>query len=263
MTRSSFFYTVCVIGSMLASPVWADGDEWRIDLNTWVWAMGIEGDVGARGLTTSVDASFTDVLDASDSLIGLAGRLEVGKGKWGGFLDGAYNKIGVDNATGPLGLANVDATVKQGVVDFGLMYRLLDTPADNGSQRHNTLDAYAGARYQTLNIELDPAVLPSRERSRDWIDPIVGLKGTVPLTDRFYLTAWGDIGGFGVASDLTWATTAVIHYDFILFDRPATIFTGYRAVGTDYTDGSGADLFTWDTTLHGPILGLTINMVLK
>jgi len=32
----------------------------------------------------------------------------------------------------------------------------------------------------------------------------------------------------------------------------------HRARYQDYTDGSGADKFEWDVTLHGPILGLAI-----
>ncbi|MCC6682860.1 MAG: hypothetical protein IT445_18335 [Phycisphaeraceae bacterium] len=256
--KTRIIFMVLLFSSLTTSAVWAQDDEWRVDLDTWIWAMGIEGDIGARGLTSSVDATFFDVLDASDSLIGLAGRLEIGKGKWAGFVDGAYNKIGVDNATGSLGIAKVDVTIEQAVVDFGLMYRLMDKPSDQGSRRNNTLDVYAGARYQSLDIELDPATLPTRDHSQNWIDPIIGLKTTIPLSERFYLLAWGDIGGFGVASDFTWATTAILGYDFTLFSRSATVFGGYRAIGTDYTDGSGANKFTWDATLHGPILGLTI-----
>jgi hypothetical protein len=36
------------------------------------------------------------------------------------------------------------------------------------------------------------------------------------------------------------------------------VIAGYRALSQDYDDGSGADRFEWDVTLHGPLLGLSI-----
>jgi hypothetical protein len=239
----------------------SDEDAWRVDLNTWLWMMGIDGDVGAGARTASVDASFIDVLEASDSLIGLAGRLEVGKGKWAGFVDGLYNKIDVEDASGPLGIADVDVTMKMGLVDFGLMYRLGEWPCEhtkNLAYSDVTLDVYAGARYTDLSLEVDPAALASVERDKDWIDPIVGAKVTLPLAEHFHLTAWGDIGGFGVSSDFTWSATAVLGYDFTLFDHPATLYAGYRALGQDFSDGSGTSRFEWDVIMHGPILGFSL-----
>ena len=68
----------------------------------------------------------------------------------------------------------------------------------------------------------------------------------------------GDIGGFGVGSDFTWSATIVIGYDFLLFEHPALVYLGYRAIGQDFTEGSGSDRFTWDVIQHGPILGFSL-----
>jgi len=40
-------------------------------------------------------------------------------------------------------------------------------------------------------------------------------------------------------------------------NRRATF--GSRALSQDYSDGSGADKFEWDMTLHGPIAALAIS----
>jgi hypothetical protein len=49
----------------------------------------------------------------------------------------------------------------------------------------------------------------------------------------------------------------LVGYSFhLLGDDNAKVFAGYRALGQDYSDGSGADKFEWDETLHGPVLGL-------
>jgi hypothetical protein len=71
----------------------------------------------------------------------------------------------------------------------------------------------------------------------------------------------GDIGGFGVGSDFAWDAFGVIGYRFSLFGQENSgVIAGYRALSQDYTDGSGRDKFQWDVTLHGPILGLFVQL---
>jgi hypothetical protein len=36
------------------------------------------------------------------------------------------------------------------------------------------------------------------------------------------------------------------------------VLGGYKALGQDYTSGAGARRFQWDTTMDGPIVGLSI-----
>jgi hypothetical protein len=71
------------------------------------------------------------------------------------------------------------------------------------------------------------------------------------MTDRFYATGWGMIGGFGAGSDLTWDVMAAVGYE--ITDRVAAI-GGYRALSVDYSD----DGFLFDVVQHGPILGVRI-----
>jgi hypothetical protein len=153
--------------------------KWRFEINSWAWLMGLEGDIGIGDRTANVSASFSDILDASDSLIALSGRLEVGYGRLGFFVDALYANIGADDQTGPLGIADVDITIEQWIVDFGMMFRVAEweptgSAADN--RRNISLDAYAGARYISVTVELDPERLESRSRTREWADPIVGAK---------------------------------------------------------------------------------------
>lgn len=236
-------------------------NDWRVDFNTWAWLMGIEGDIGARGLTTDVSANFGDVLDASDSLLAFSGRLEFGKDRWGGFIDGMYAKIGVDDVSGPLGFADIDITNELLLIDFGATYRIGEwTPSGEAARnsRDITLDLYAGGRYTKVKLELAPALLASRSGDKEWLDPIVGAKLVLPINKQWHLAANGDVGGFGVESDLTWSATVVLGSDVLLFDHPATVFFGYRAIGWDFTEGSGINRFTWDVVLHGPILGFSL-----
>ncbi|MEE8093302.1 MAG: hypothetical protein V3T47_03610 [Gammaproteobacteria bacterium] len=236
-------------------------DDWRVNFNTWIWLAGVEGEVGARGLTTDVSANFGDVLDASDSILAFSSRLEIAKGRWGGFIDGMYMNLGVDDVSGPLGFADIDITFEMFLIDFGATYRIGEwSPSGEaaGNSRDITLDLYAGGRYTSLDLELDPALVAARSRDLDWLDPIVGGKLVLPMNEKWHIAANGDVGGFGVESDFTWSATGVLGVDFSLFDHPATAYFGYRAIGWDFTEGSGSDLFTWDLIMHGPILGFSL-----
>jgi hypothetical protein len=142
-------------------------------------------------------------------------------------------------------------------VEFGLQYRFLDT-ASPQERRGVALDAYAGGRYSYLDIDLDTRGAPSVNRNTDWVDPIVGGQVTFGLTERFFVLVRGDIGGFGVGSDFAWSALGLLGYRWQGAGLEWAILGGYKALSQDYTSDSGARRFQWDTTMHGPILGLSI-----
>jgi opacity protein-like surface antigen len=81
------------------------------------------------------------------------------------------------------------------------------------------------------------------------VDPIIGFRLQSELTEKLFFRATGDIGGFGVSSDLTWQAMGGFGYRFT--ERCSGLL-GDRAIGTDYTDGG----FAHDVTTHGPVIGL-------
>lgn len=248
---------------LAGAPVEQEAESpWRTELRAWAWLMGVEGDVGVRGRTTEVSATIIDVLDSSDTLFAISGRLEVGYEKFGAFFDGMYADIGMEDQTGTAGRAAIDVQFEQTTIDFGLMYRIADVPPEHASAADNprnlTLDLYAGGRYNGLDLEITPDRLPRRDAEKDWLDPIVGAKLVLPIASDWHAEVNADIGGFGAASDLTWSATAVVGYDFDLFGASATALLGYRIIGWDYSEGSGRDEFAWDLFQHGVILGLDV-----
>lgn len=229
------------------------GPDLRLELTPWIWAMSIDGDLTIGERTAAVDADFVEVLENSDSLIGLAGRLELWYGRVGAFVDGAYARIGVDDI--PTQRGTVDVETEIAIVDFAVQYRLVQAPGGaEGSGRGLTLDLYAGGRYTDVGLTIDPDNAGREKRDEGWVDPIVGAALELPLAERWRLRVNGDVGGFGAASDFAWSATALIGYDFRLFDLPATVYGGYRGVGADFEEGR----FGWDAVVHGPLLGLTL-----
>ena len=74
------------------------------------------------------------------------------------------------------------------------------------------------------------------------------------VAEDWFLTARGDVGGFGVGSDFSWNAQAGVGYEV------STLFTlvaQYRALGVDFNnDKAGtADYLLYDTITHGPLVG--------
>ena len=92
--------------------------------------------------------------------------------------------------------------------------------------------------------ELESKLNARAARTDDWWDPFIGLRARYNFNDRFYATAKGDVGGFGVGSEFTWQAEAALGCK--LTQR---VFTevGYRAFGVDYEDNG----LTYDVVMHG------------
>ena len=87
-------------------------------------------------------------------------------------------------------------------------------------------------------------------RSFSWVDPIIGSRLFVRLTDKLSLQAQADVGGFGVGSDLTWSVLGTANYAFT--DRLA-VSAGYKRLDVNYKHYR----HVYDVRFSGPVLGLT------
>lgn len=87
--------------------------------------------------------------------------------------------------------------------------------------------------------------------SKAWVDPFVGFRGQFQLWENWHLVGRGDIGGFGVSSELTWNVYGALGVQ--LNDR-TTAELGYRYLHIDYRSGG----FLYDMAIKGPYLGLRI-----
>jgi hypothetical protein len=229
-----------------------DPTAWHVTVTPYVWAPGLYGDVTIRGVNAHLDQSFIDTLDKTDTVVGLQGHLELTRGRWGAFGDVVYMKTRVEDA----GTTGLDVTTRMWFVEFGGQFRLLDNTVDRVPGF--TLDIYGGGRYSYLELGLDTQGVRSAKQNRSWTDPIVGARLGVHFSEHVFLLFAGDVGGFGVGSDFAWSVMGLFGYKWQGAGLEWAVLAGYRALGQDYTSGSGTSRFRWDTTMHGPIVGLSI-----
>lgn len=259
-----------IIGAISAfAPALADDpmtEEWQFQITTYVWATAVNSDSTIKGIKTSVDASFIDIVKESDSLFAYNGQFEATKGDFTLQFNPTYMKLGVDDSDvkgGPLN-TKIDAEAEITYLELAALYRIGTWPVGyQPTEQTLSIEPLAGVRYTNLRGELDikfPALNTkiSPDDRKDWFDPFIGARTILKLTEEIDLQLRGDVGGFGVGSDFTWQAAGVLTHEFSLFGKTARAIAGYRALYQDYEDGSGGNKFKWDATLHGPILGLTV-----
>ncbi len=237
--------------------------DWEFQVAPYMWFISTSGDVTVKGQKSDLDLSFDDIWDELNIAAMLA--FDARNGRWGFYGDIIYANLGDSDVEGPLGFVKIDPTIKLAWLTAGGFYRLGSWGLSEAAAKKAptvTMDVFAGARYTYLDIELDFKNVPQPTASGDkhWVDPLVGSRVILDLTQRWAVSLDGSIGGFGVGSDFAWDAAGLIGYRFPLFSKEnnAALFGGYRARYQDYTDGSGDDEFKWDVTLHGPILGMSI-----
>jgi hypothetical protein len=212
------------------------GDGWEFTVAPYLMGASIDGTSFIKGQSLDVDVSASDIFDHLD--LGLMGMAAARKGNWGIVADAVYVSLDVPSEMPP-------ADFKPTIALFSLQ----------GVRRLNDYaDATLGVRWNHLNAVIDlKAPVPMRlERSRNWVDPVVGVVLRTPGERRFHGTLIADVGGFGIGSDFTWQLFPTVG---VRLAKWASLEAGWRFLGVDYKTGEGADRFEYDVLYQGPVVG--------
>jgi hypothetical protein len=239
----------CLIAPLSAETASAKDGEWAFQLAPYAWLAGQNGKVASiPGFPPAdVDIDFyDDILGNLNGAVMLVG--EARKGRLGVMVDLAYTDIEFEEKTvNPL-LYKFTSTTESWMVTTAGFYRLVE-------KDRAFLDGFAGIRYWNVDTKLSISggMLGKRKKSHkeDWVDPLVGLKGLMPIGEsKFYVSGFGLIGGFGAGSDFMWDVNVNLGYQW----TPAIATTiGYRYLDVDYDNGD----FLYDVAQDGLVMGLS------
>jgi hypothetical protein len=217
------------------------GDNWQFTFSPYFWGVSMEGTSIVRNNQSDVDISFSDIWDNLN--MAAMGDLRLEKGRWAIQSNILWAELEADKALGPLNI-NVEPTMW--IVEVDGRFRLNDQ-----------WELLAGIRYYDFKVDFNitGALGVAVSGSEDWVDPVVGIVFSSPLSDRWTFAAAGDIGGFGVGSDFAFQLWGMFDYRFGKSKRHSFVF-GWRHLDFDYDTGGGNRRFELDTYMTGPILGV-------
>jgi hypothetical protein len=199
------------------------------------------------------------------------------------YVDFVYTNLGfgANNASyrNPIGglrittSASAALTYKLFIVEVGGVYELFRWQHSEGSSTaidgvmafrywNNSVaagfDADANVDFSRLHLDRSFGLAIARADAIQWVDPVFGVRVRHQFTPHQELTVRGDIGGFGLGSQFSWQAVAVYSYAWELDGgQKLAALLGFRALGVNYSSGSGPDAVGINETLYGPIIGVS------
>jgi hypothetical protein len=234
---------------LLASPASAQTNTeppagWIFTLSPYVWFSGLSGDVTTRSGSESFSADFGDIF--STMKFSAMGLFEARRGRFSLVFDTLYLNLqqGVP-VPGFGGYSGASARTQSAEISAIGLYTVYERPAGR-------IELGGGVRawWFDTELKLDAGLLPARtvDNTTSWVDPVISARGVLRLSERFLVTAYGDIGGFGVGSEFTWQAFATL--DWRITDS-ISASAGFRWIHIDYESG-GKDI---KLDMAGPIIG--------
>jgi hypothetical protein len=221
----------------------AGSDEWKYTLAPYLMLPWMDGKTAVRGLEVDVNVAPSEIL--SNLQFSAMGSFEARKSRWGVGVDAVYMALGatVDRVPAVGDRANADVDMNQGAYTFQGLRQL-----------NRKVDFVFGARWNIIQgrIGLKGPQQTVVKDTKQWVDPIVGLKLRQPLRDKWHFSMQADIGGFGAGAKFAWQLFPMVGVDV---GKRATLGMGYRVLSSDYETGSQATLFKYDVITQAFVLG--------
>jgi hypothetical protein len=257
-------------------------DQWQFFLSPYIWIAGANIQTALKGHTSSIDVPWWDVAaDLFSNVIGVMGRFEAWKGRWGLYLDSYFIYLGgtlsdsggkqINAGRLPVNRTlvldgNLKYIVRAGNLDFGGRYLVGTVPLRSdsplpvlsfellGGGRYNYYNQYlrlgVGASYTGPVLDRFRSKDITVEISRSYVEPFLGLRLGLWLNDKALLTFRGTVGGFALFNDNNLDSDLELSFGYRV-RKNIYAYLGYRA-HYDQFHTSELDFSAW---LHGPIVG--------
>ncbi|MGL5035535.1 MAG: hypothetical protein ACRC6M_17250, partial [Microcystaceae cyanobacterium] len=221
--------------------------------------------------------SLLDILQFTGS-----GRMEAWYGDLGFIIDAYYVGLkgsGIKQAN-RFPNASVESTLSfnQGIYDFAISYHFGDAAPYNLPKEPSNkpfpllwFEPIAGMRLNAINAAIEDvnfnlgskSFSPSLERintdqDRTWIEPMLGGKLGLQISDPITFWIRGDASGFGMAgdTDLSWNLLAGMDW---WVNSMTSLQLGYRFYEINYKNGTGNNAFGFEQNFNGPYIAATFH----
>lgn len=237
----TFAAVAVMTAAAAAAPTVAQAQDWSGQVTVYGWGAGVTGDftplTGAP--TLSFDKSLSEVLEDLDGAVFVTGLAR--RGDLVLFGDLTYSASSRSGIVPPGIPASGELTIRSLTLAAGKRF-----DAGGGT----TVDLMGGFRAWNIDGEVTSPIV-SVAPSASFTDPILALRVNTPLSDRWSVLSYADIGGFGVGSDFTWQVAVTVNYRA---RDNLYLSAGWRHLAVDYSDGGTV----FDGAMSGPVVGVTL-----
>ncbi|HTW54721.1 MAG TPA: hypothetical protein VME45_22725 [Stellaceae bacterium] len=219
----------------------------------YLWLAGLNMAIEtplARAPEVNISAGAGEIL-GNISYMPFMGSTELRYGPFGVLADGLHVPLVVPITTRNIFFRGGSSAAMLNVATGDALYRLLDQPGQ-------TVDAGLGFRFwdaSTVTTLYGRFLVPTQQvnDSGSWTDPLIAVRYHRALGYGFGLTAYGDVGGFGIAAHSDWEITSLLDY---VWNPQLTFQVGYRSLNLAYSASSRP--LGFNVHMKGPLLGLTL-----
>jgi len=225
--------------------------KWDFLADLYLMFPYMDGETGVgESLILPVEANPGDIF--SKLKMGAMMYLEANTNKWAITSDLVYMKLNQEVTPGTIVISG-DVTAKQLIWEAAGLYRITSFLEAGVGGRLNYLEMGIDVRRNGIDLGTEEI---TGEKSKTWYDPVVIARLTTDINDKWLFQFRGDIGGFGIGSDLTWQLHATAGYRFTKLFQ---ISLGYRILSTDYRTGEEPKEFLFDVNEFGPEIRFGFN----
>ncbi len=227
-------------------------NQWHLSASPYLWFPGVHGTLGTNDRAVGIHASAIDLL--SHFRFGIMGTVEATHNRILIPIDLMFVRLRDDKGIplGAFGATTATVTANEFILTPKIGVTVIKA-------KMLQVDALAGFRYWHFgeNLSFSPSILGLNfSRSQNWVDPLVGGRFTVPLSPKLSVSAAGDVGGWGVGSQLDYQVVGLLGYKV----KPhTTLQVGYRYLFVDYAAG-GIHGGVLNATTSGIVFGATFNL---
>ncbi|MCC3245936.1 outer membrane beta-barrel protein [Methylocystis sp. WRRC1] len=274
---------------LFASPQFAMAEkpapaDWSLRVIPYLWALNTNGSLKLRDESLAANTTIIDAIAKSSSFpLPFMGRVELSNGPWSAYGDFVWTQMRFSGSTLTLRspVADIALALNSGghlrqtfaVGEAGVGYELARFSLMSAPQSVTSFDAYAGARYVYLGLDLTLDALGAVNSSAlgaqaliarnieskarmEWVDPLVGLRMRHSFAPGDAFELRGDVGGFGAGSNFSWQAYGGYTHDFEFEGVKLAGLIGYRALSLDYSKWVKGRENGVNAIFHGPVVGV-------
>jgi hypothetical protein len=208
--------------------------RWQWIVQPYFMASHMNGTVGIGPVSAEVDVGPSEIF--SNLQFGIMLNVEARKQGWAVALDAIYMDLEEDSETG-----NLTVGAQQSALELDVFRRV-----------GTSVEVFAGGRYNGLSSSIQGNLI-DQSLKQSWFDPLIGLRFGTPETSKWSISVRGDVGGFGLGSNLTVQVLPILGFRL---SRTIGLALGYRYIDVDYENED--DNFTYEMKTFGPDLRVRI-----